>query len=74
MITANEPIQKMLDRHEQTLFGPQGDNGLNGDMKVINAKLEEFDGLKKKAIAVLAAVQLGLGAAFHFIPKWFEKN
>jgi len=60
---ANEALHTKIDKmntkvqnHDQTLYGPEGNNGLNGDVKYIKKKINEFDGYKKQAIAIAAGV------------------
>lgn len=67
-----KPVHELALRHEQTLFGAMGDNGLNGDMKKVKSVLDEFNALKNKAFGILIVVQLLIGALSYWVPKWIE--
>jgi len=73
---AVEPLVQQLNRHEQTLYGETGNNGLRGKVE-INAK--EFEQLRgefqeekakiKTAVAIVSAVGASVGAALSIIAK-----
>lgn len=57
----------MLQKHNQSLYGTNGDNGINGDMKKIKEKVIEFDGYKKQVIAVAASVGMIVSVAGSYL-------
>lgn len=73
---AVEPLVAKLNRHEQTLYGENGDSGLNGSVKRVAADQEalykEFNAEKNKlkgVAAVLSAIGAGVGVAASFAAK-----
>lgn len=74
--TAMKPVMEhltdnalQLQRHEQSLYGVTGDNGLNGDMKTIKGKVETLEGYKKQVIAIAGTVGAFASAAGTLITK-----
>lgn len=73
---AVEPLVAKLNKHEQTLYGESGANGLNGTVKRVVADQEalykEFNAEKNKlkgVAAVLSAIGAGVGVAASFAAK-----
>jgi hypothetical protein len=64
---ANEPIQKLLTQHEQTLH--DADTGLCLRTKVMEEKIADLKSFKRQVIAVVATIQ-GVGiAVMEYIKK-----
>ena len=73
---AVEPLVQQLNRHEQTLYGETGNNGLRGR---VEGNSKEFDQLRaefqqekakiKTAVAIVSAIGASVGAALSIIAK-----
>lgn len=65
-----EPIRAMLQGHDQTLFGPKGQNGLYGDF---NSMKKEVAQLKTMSRVATALGSLGFGVAMTALGAWFKR-
>jgi hypothetical protein len=68
------PIDLLLQKHAQSLYGANGDNGLCGQTKAMKAKLDEIDLVHARQTGIIAAIStaitmLGIGGRemFHAI-------
>lgn len=57
-----EAVAKMVSRHEQTLYGINGVNGLTGEVKMVKADIKHLDASITKVGAVIVAIQVIFGA------------
>ncbi len=60
-------IRQNVQQHEQTIFGPKGDNGLNGDIKALKEEVGKLTNFKIKAIAYATAISTVLIIIKDFI-------
>ena len=58
-----------LQRHDQLLVGVTGDNGLNGDMKQVKARLDVQDKRWYKLFGAAAVVATAVGGLLKLIWK-----
>ena len=64
---SNAPIKELLDKLSHTVYGPNGDNGLRGDVRTLRDDVADLRGFKKTIIAVTATIQVvGIGILEFF--------
>ena len=66
------PLAAAIQKHDQTLYGVNGDNGVTGDLKYISSEVSGLDKFRTKIVAVTAATQIVIGATAFWIDKWLN--
>ncbi len=69
-----KPVRELLQRHEQTIFGATGDNGLNEDNKSNKKRLDFLEASRNRVIGAVAIVPPIISAATYFIINLFKKS
>lgn len=72
IVEKNSKQDESLQKHEQSLYGTSGTNGISGDMKTIKKKVEELDGTKKQLIAWAAGVSAAVSTAALFVKSFIK--
>jgi len=60
VIKAVAPIKALADKHDQTLYGATGDNGLNSYMKALSSRVRKLE-----VIGAIAQAGITAFAMFH---------
>jgi len=60
-------FEKMVLKHEQTLYGETGKNGLRGQFKIMEQKLDEVNSKLTKAGGIVIGLQLASGIIMALI-------
>jgi len=72
------PIRDDVLILNQTIFGPKGENGLYGDVKILKATVqthsENWSGLKKQVAMVAGIVSTGITIAVTIGKQLLNKN
>jgi hypothetical protein len=72
LVAELEPVNRLLQKHEQMLLGVNGDNGLNGDIKCFKefkAKHEITEARRAGFVAAISSVVTLIGLAGREIIK-----
>lgn len=70
VIKAVQPVKTLADKHEISLFGATGDNGLNGDLKNVQKEVSSIQKTIYKATGAITAVGMLLHVVWdNFIKK-----
>jgi hypothetical protein len=64
---AVDPIEKLVQMHHQSIYGPNNDNGLVGDMKSIKETVRKLDGFKNRVLGMASGASIGVTAVYHVV-------
>jgi hypothetical protein len=66
-------LTSIVKLHQQTIHGPNGDNGLCGDVKALKVVAEDYKVKKGQLVLVAAAIGGAVSWAAKIIPNPFAK-
>jgi hypothetical protein len=69
---AVDPIQKLVQMHHQSIYGPNNDNGLVGDMKHIKESIRKLDGFKNRVVGMSLGASGAVTALYHIAISIFR--
>lgn len=69
-----KPIFVLLQRHEQTLFGPTGENGIEGDNKSNKKRLDFLEASRNRVMGAVGIVPVIVSGVMYFLINLFRSN
>lgn len=74
VMNKNNEQDQTIRKHNQTLYGENGNNGINSDVKALKVKISNLETEKKQLIAWAAGVSATVSAFTYFIKHLFKGN
>ncbi len=69
-----KPVLGILQRHEQTLFGATGNNGINEDNKSNKKRLEFLEASRNRVMGAVGIVPVIVSGVMYFLINLFRSE